>query len=335
MKRAFSVLVLICLLAGLLAGCTGELPPLPALPGEESAAPVEDEGAPENAAVVTQAPAVTPETLELRFSLPEADPRGEDLAYYFSPAEEFDCGFVYPAYCTVWVEDGAIRFNPGRFFARMFFTSVPLDAEDAPKELVDLLEVDKWNTDPEEGTAGVGWRALRAMHLKYYTWRDWISWETLDRCYLLYGACFDGRETTLEAIFETIAESFRTGGELLAAAPESGTLLRQAGTLSLFFDGAALRGTDAPYIELRLRAANRGALMQTLSVGTYTADGTSFPFDEAPIGVLGSEEQIWTLSLPLLSWEDAQPCESIAFSVSAQGEDGEALFELPVRIEIN
>ena len=64
---------------------------------------------------------------------------------------------------------------------RMFVSSVFRDAESAPDELLDLLETGKYGTYADEGTAGSGWRALRALHLKYDTWRDWIAWETPER----------------------------------------------------------------------------------------------------------------------------------------------------------
>ena len=327
MKRMLSLTLILCLLAALLSGCgTNALPSVPPPPGSESAP---DDGAPSD----TAAPD-TPAALELSFSLPTADPRGEELAYYFSPAEELDCGFACPSFCTVWVEDGAIRLNPGWFFARMFFTSVRRDAPDAPDALSDLLETDKWGTLPEEGTAGAGHAALRARHLKYDTWREWIAWETPERFYLLYGACFDGREENLASVFETVAESFRTGGELLTAAPESGTLLRQSGALSLYFDGAALVGGSSPRVELRLRAVNRGESMQSFAIPVYTADGRDFPLEET-LGVLGGEEQPWTLTLPLLDGGSGLPCGSLGFTISARGADGGSLFELPVRIELN
>ena len=331
MKRSLCVLLLLCLLAAPLSGCAGEPPSVPPPPGSESGPPEQNGSA---ADAVQNTPPAVPETLELGFSLPTADPRGEDLAYYFSPVGEFDCGFVYPSYCTVWVENGAIRFNPGWFFARMFFTNVRRDAADAPGALRDLLELNKWGSYPEEGTAGTGWTALRALHLKYDTWRDWVAWETPERFYLLYGACFDGREEILGSIFETIAESFRTGGELLAAAPESGTLLRRSGSLSLFFDSAALVGGSAPCVELRLRAAVGGEGGGTLSVSAYTADGQSFPC-EAALTVANGEEQPWTLTLPLIPGEGGALCSGIGFFVNAQSGDGAALFELPVRIELN
>lgn len=335
MKRILCALLALCLLAALLSGCAGELPPVPPLPGTESPSPAqEDEDAGDAAVIVESDPVEVPEALELGFSLPAADPRGEELAYYFSGAEEFDCAFVYPSYCSVWVEKGAIRFNPGWFFARMFFTSVPRGSENAPEELIDLLEVGKWGTYPEEGEAGTGWTALRALHLKYDTWRDWIAWETPERFFLLYGACFDGREEVLGSIFETVAESFRTNAELLSAAPESGTLLRRSGSLSLFYDGAALGGGTSAFVEVRLLAANRGEQACSLTVSAYTADGRTLPF-EAACELSADEEQLWTLSLPILPEEGGAPFESLGLLVNAQDSTGTPLFELPVRIELN
>ena len=335
MKRILCALLALCLLAALLSGCAGELPPVPPLPGTESPSPAqEDEDAGDAAVIVESDPVEVPEALELGFSLPAADPRGEELAYYFSGAEEFDCAFVYPSYCSSWVEKGAIRFNPSWFFARMFFTSVLRDDENAPDELLDLLETGKWNSYAEEGTVGTGWTALRALHLKYDTWRRWVAWETPERFYLLYGACFDGREEVLDSIFETIAESFRTSGELLVSAPGDGTLLRQSGTLSLFYDGAALGGGSSAFVEVRLLAANRGEEACSLEVSAYAADGRTFPF-EAALDLSPGEEQVWTLRLPILPEEGGAPFESLGFWVNARTGGGETLFELPVRIELN
>ena len=338
MKRSLSVLLVLCLLAALLSGCAEQLPPLPPLPGKETEAPqaaIEEPEEPAEAEVVVTAPPVeVPDALELSFALPTADPRGEELAYYFSPAEEFDCAFAYPSYCTLWMEKGAIRLNPSWFFARMFFTSVLRSDENAPDELLDLLETGKWGSYADEGDAGTGWRALRALNLKYDTWRDWVAWETPERYYLLYGACFDGREQVVVSIFETIAESFRTNAELLVSAPESGTLLRQSDALSLFFDGAVLDGGSVPCVRLRLRSVNLGEAARELSVSAYTADAQTFPFD-AELSVPAGEDWNWEFSLPLISGESGAPSESIGFFVNARGDGDGLLFELPVRIELN
>ena len=172
--------------------------------------------------------------------------------------------------------------------------------------------------------------------VKYDTWRDWIAWETPERYYLLYGACFDhyGREETLEEIFETIAGSFRTAAELVTAAPAEGELLRQNGGLSLYFEGAALGGGASPRAEIRLKACNTGEESIRLSVAGYTADSVTFPF-EAVLELGAGEGQLWTLSLPLLPEEGGAPFESLGFWVSAQGADGDILFELPVLIELS
>ena len=335
MKRCLPALLILCLLSALLSGCAAELPEIPPPPGRESAAPAQDDGLPGDVVVVEEEERVdVPEALELGFALPSADPRGEDLAFYFSGKDDFDCAFAYPSYCTVWVENSAIRFNPSWFFARMFFTSVPRGGENAPSELVEMLEVGKWGTFPGEGEAGTGWPALRALHLKYDTWRDWVAWETPERFYLLYGACFDGREEVLDSIFETIAESFRTSGELLVSAPGDGTLLRQSGTLSLFYDGAALGGGSSAFVEVRLLAANRGEEACSLEVSAYAADGRTLPF-EAALDLSSGEEQVWTLRLPILPEEGGAPFESLGFWVNARTGGGETLFELPVRIELN
>ncbi len=348
MKRSLSLLIILCLLAALLSGCAGA-EPSPAPVPEQSPVPEETASPGESVApesgevvVVTDTPPAAetpaepgeplPEELALVFALPTAN-SPEELVYYFSPSEEFDCGFAYPSWCASWVEKGAIRLSPSWFFARMFFTSVFRDAETAPDELLDLLETGKWGTYADEGTAGSGWRALRALHLKYDTWRRWVAWETPDRYYLLYGSCFDGREEDLVSVFETVADSFRTGEELLRLAPEQGTLLRQDKTLGLFFDGAELCGGNAPCVLLRLRAVNTGADACTLAVSAYTADGQTFPCDAA-LELPAGEEQVWTLTLPLTSGDDGALFESLGFWVSAQS-GADSLFELPVRIELN
>ena len=303
MKRTFCLIVVLCLLLSLLSGCAGSLPSLPPLPGRETPEPPQESATlEEHDIVVTAEPVVElPEALELSFVLPAAE-SAEDLAYYCSGADEFDCAFVYPAYCTSWVEKGAIRFNPGWFFARMFFTSVLRDDENAPDELLDLLETGKWGSSAEEGTAGTGWRALRALHLNY-------------------------------DIFDTVAASFRTGEELLASAPESGALLQQEDTFRLFFDGAELAGGSAPCVRLKLRAVNGGENAAALAVDAYAADGRTFPF-EGRLAVPAGEDWTWTLTLPLIPEEGGAPFESVGFFVTARGDDGGTLFELPVRIEL-
>ena len=333
MKRILSIILLLCLLAALLSGCAESLPSLPPLPGSSAAQTPEPTAEP--TPEPTPEPPAVPEKLELGFILPSAEESDEELVYYLSPAEEFDCAFVYPSYCALWVEKGAVRLNPSWFFARMFFSSVRKDAEGAPDEMLDMLEPGKWGSVPIEGSAGTGWPSLRAMNLKYDTWREWIAWETPERYYLLYGACFDhyGREETLDAIFETIAGSFRTAAELVTAAPAEGALLRQSGGLSLYFDGAALGGGTSPRAELRLKAYNTGQESCSLAVSGYTADGVTFPF-EAVLDVAAGEGQLWTLSLPLMPEEGGATFESLGFWVSAQGNDG-SLFELPVRIELS
>ena len=335
MKRTFCLIVILCLLLSLLSGCAGSLPSLPPLPGTETTEPPQESAAAEEETVAATAEPVAvelPEALELSFALPAAE-SAEDLAYYCSGADEFDCAFVYPSYCSSWVEKGAIRFNPSWFFARMFFTSVLRGDENAPDELLDLLETGKWGTYAEDGTVGTGWTALRALHLKYDTWRRWVAWETPERFYLLYGSCFDGREEVVVEIFETIAASFRTGEELLASAPGNGTLLRQEDGFLLFFDGAELAGGSAPCVRLKLRAVNGGPDEAGLAVNAYAADGSTFPFEEQ-LSVPAGEDWTWTLTLPLIPEEGGGPFESIGFFVTARGDDGGTLFELPVRIEL-
>lgn len=335
MKRIYPVLLIVCLVAFLISGCAETLPSLPPLPGKDNPNTTLENAEPEEDTVVTAAePEVSdvPEMLKLLFELPVAE-QGEACAYYFSPKEDFDCAFVYPSYCSVWVEKGSIRLNPGWFFARMFFTSVLRDAENAPDELLELLETGKWGTYAEEGTVGTGWTALRALHLKYDTWRRWVAWETPERFYLLYGSCFDGREEAVINIFEMIAASFRTSEELLVDAPEQDALLREDDTLCLFYESAELGGGDSPFVRVCLRAVNRGNEARELVVPVFTADGREFPFD-THLDVPANEEWNWTLTFPLISEEDVIPFDTIAFTVRAYGENTEPLFELPVEIGI-
>ena len=335
MKHTLSFLFILCFLAMLLSGCSGSLPALPPPPESSSANEPQESVEPDtDIVVVTEDPVSvkTPEELRLVFSLPAAE-TDEELFFYVSPSETFDAAFVYPSYCSVWVEKGAVRMEPSWFFARMFFTSVLRDSESAPDELLDLLEPGKWGTLPAEGTVGTGWTALRAMHLKYDTWRDWVAWETPDRYYLLYGSCFDGREEVLGSIFETIAESFRKSSELLVSAPENGSLLRQSDTLDLFFEGVQLTGGSSPCLELRLRAVNRGAYPCELRVPVYAADGLEMSFD-ATLSVPAGEDWNWTLTLPVTPEAGGTPFLSLSFSLSANAGD-ETLFDLPVVIELN
>ena len=69
-------------------------------------------------------------------------------------------------------------------------------------------------------------------------------------------------------------------------------------------------------------------------MNAYTADGQTLPL-EASLGVSAGEGQLWTLSLPLAAEEGGYLFESLGFRVTAQGEDGAVLFELPVRIDLN
>jgi len=328
MKRCLSVILILCLFAPLLAGCAAELPPLPPLPGKETPA-AETPGEP-----VAEEPAPAPvevKALDLTVTLPAPDAYGEETVWYFSPEEEFDCAFSYPAYCTQWFEKGAVRFDPGWFFARMFFTSVRKDDEGAPEEMVELLEPGKWGATPGEGTVGSGWNALRMLHLKYDTWRTWVAWETPDRYYLLYGSCFDGREEIVGSIFETIAASFLTNGEMLASSPARGETLFDSGALTLGFDGAALRSTQEGLIlDLRLSVKNTGEEPCAFAVSALDADGGAIPFDDRyPVGA--HEGGMWYLSLPLTAAEGALVRE-LGFSVAAEGVDAPA--PLPVSIHI-
>ena len=330
MKRCLSVILILCLCSALLAGCAAELPSLPPLPGKEDASPAVPE-AEEPAETPAPTPA-EPKELELTFRLPASPADDEETVWYFSPAEEFDCGFAYPAYCTQWVENGAVRFDPGWFFARMFFTSVLRDDEGAPSDLVAMIEPGKWGASPGEGTVGSGeWYALRMLHLKYDTWRTWIAWQTPDRYYLLYGSCFDGREEVVGAIFETIAASFLTGEEMLVSAPEAGETLAENASLALSYEGATLRSTqDGVFLDLSLSIRNAGEEAYTLAVSAPEADGRALAFsDQYPVG--GHEGGIWYLSLPLTA-EDGALAEELAFSVTAEGEDAPA--PLPVSIHI-
>ena len=326
MKRCLSFLVILCLVSALLAGCAAELPSLPPLPGKEEAAPAAAETDEASEAPVP-AP-VEPKELELTFRLPAAGTDDEETLWYFSPAGEFDCGFSYPAYCTQWV----VRFDPGWFFARMFFTSVLRDDEGAPSDLVAMIDPGKWGASPGEGTVGSGeWYALRMLHLKYDTWRTWVAWETPDRYYLLYGACFDGREEVVGAIFETIAASFLTGGEMLVSAPERGETLAESTSLALSYEGASLRSTqEGVFLDLSLSIRNSGEGAYTLTVSAPEADGRALAFaDQYPVG--GHEGGVWYLSLPLTA-EDGTLAKELSFSVAAEG--GDAPAPLPVSIHL-
>ena len=330
MKRCLSLILILCLVSVLLAGCAGELPSLPPLPGKADASPAAPET---DEADETPAPAAAePKELALTFRLPAANGGDEETAWYFSPAGEFDCGFSYPAYCTQWVEKGAVRFDPGWFFARMFFTSVLRDEEDAPSDLVAMIEPGKWGASPVEGTVGSGeWYALRMLHLKYDTWRDWIAWETPDRYYLLYGACFDGREEVVGAIFETIAASFLTGGEMLVSAPEAGETLAENASLAIGYEGASLHSTqEGVFLELSLSVRNAGEEAYTLAVSAPEADGRALAFADRYLAG-GHEGGIWCLSLPLTA-EDGTLAKELSFSVTAEGSDAPA--PLPVSIHI-
>ena len=332
MKRTITLILLLCLLAALLSGCSGALPSLPSLPAAETPA---SEPTPEPEIEPTPEPFRGPERLKLGFTLPSVEDSPEDLRFYFSPAAEFDCAFCYPAYCAAWAEKGAVRLSPSWFFARLFFTSVEKENENAPDALLDLLEPGKWGTVPNVGTAGSGWGALRAAHLKYDTWRRWVAWETSERYCLLYGVCFDGREGEVGTIFDIVSESFLTSAELLSSAPESGELLRQDDALSLSFDGAELRGEYPVYTaELRLSVTNEGDAARELYVDSLSLDGTETALD-ARCRAESGESLLWTLSLPIAAGEDGVLCRALSLRVSACGEDGAALFELPVDITLD
>ena len=329
MKRCLSLILILCLFAALLAGCAAELPSLLPLPGKETPAPEEAE---ESEIVQTPAPTpAEPKELALVFALPASGQDGEETAWYFSPAEEFDCAFSYPAYCTQWVEKGAVRFDPGWFFARMFFTSVRKDDEGAPGAMVDMLEPGKWNASPAEGTVGTGWDALRMLHLKYDTWRTWVAWETPERYYLLYGSCFDGREEVVGSIFETIAASFLTGGEMLVSAPAQGEILFDGGDFALCFEGASLRSTqEGVVLDLSLSLSNSGEEERSFAVSSLHADGGVIPYEElysAPAHGGG----LWYLTLPLTT-ADGEVVRELDFSVAAQGG---SLPSVPVSIHID
>ena len=229
------------------------------------------------------------------------------------------------------MEKGAIRLSPSWFFARMFFTGVLRDADSAPDELLDLLETGKWGTYADEGTAGSGWRALRALHLKYDTWRRWIAWETPDRYYLLYGSFFDGREDVPGSVFETIAASFLTNEELIHPVPAYGEALYQTDSLTLSCAGAQIRsGEEGLFFELRLSAGNSGDEPCAFSVSALEADGNTIPFDER-FSVNGHEGGLWLLTLPLTA-EGGDLAEELSFSVMADAADASAA--LPVSIHI-
>ena len=328
MKRRLSFLIFLCMLASLLAGCAGELPELPPLPGKEAPAataePVIEE--------IVETPAPTPaavRALSLDITLPSAAPDGEETVWYFSPAEEFDCAFSYPSYCRVWVEKGALRIDPVWCFARMFFTSVRKDAEGAPQVMTELLEPGKWGVSPGEGTVGSGWEALRMLHLKYDTWRRWIAWDTGERYYLLYGSCFDGREDVPGSIFETIAATFLTNGEMIRPEPAWGEALIRSDVVTLVCAGAQIRsGEEGLFLDLNLSVNNTGDDERGFSVAALDADSGQLPFSDR-FTADGHGGGLWYLSVPLTA-ESGEIVRELSFSVLA--DDG--LTALPVSIHI-
>ena len=106
MKRCLSLILILCLVSALLAGCASELPPLPPLPGREDASAASPE--PEEPAETPAPTPAEPKALDLTVTLPASGQGDEETLWFFSPAEEFDCGFSYPAFCTQWdrVESG-------------------------------------------------------------------------------------------------------------------------------------------------------------------------------------------------------------------------------------
>ena len=333
MKRILSVLLICCLLAALLSGCAGK----PAAAPAQESAPTPEITVEETPAVTAEpVPVPVPERLELGFSLPAADGGDEELSSYYSPAGDFDCAFSYPAYCALWEEENAVRLDPGWFFARMFLYSIPKDASGAPEQLSGLLEPGKWGSVPSEITVGAGYPALWMSNLKYDTYRCWVAWETPERYYLLYGVCFDGMEDIVGAIFTTIADSFHTSADLLASAPENGTLLREDGALYLAFEGAELRsGEDGPCAEVRIKAVNRGRETCELFVSSVTADGAREVPIDARCALGGEKSLVWTFCVPLVYGEEAVRCTELSFSLFArEAESCEVITELPVVITI-
>lgn len=318
MKKKIALSLLLALLLSLLSACVASGK------GESEALPPPD---PEPAAE-TPAPSPTPEplpgTLELRFALPAASEE-EGTSVYYSAASEYDCCFLYPSYCELWMENGTVRLNPGRFFARIILTPYDKRSADAPKALLELFDPGKWNSVPSEITVGEGFEGLRMSYTKYDTYRRWIAWETEDFYYLLYGVCFDRYEDRLNDILELVSSSCRPCGKLLVSAPEGGALLRSAEGLRLLYTAAEPHAADGgTQLSLTLRAENRsGREVELLAAAPAADDGEGF---EARCSLADGEDLDWTLT-------PACEGETLALTLIARavGEDS-PLAELPIEI---
>lgn len=287
MKARRLCALLLCAL--LLSGC-GAAPlsqsTAPALESAMPSAPAESpEATPASDVTVTED---LPDALRFSVSLPALPDSPYDLERCFSGADEHDCAFCYPDFCEQWVEDGVIRLSPRRFFGRIFLSSVRRDAPDAPQTLLSLLDTAKWGASANEMTVGSGHNGLRMSHLKYDTYRRWIVWETGDRYYTLYAACFDRYEDTINAVLDTIVASFLTQEELTGCSCAPGALLRQSRGLSLSYDSASLALTDEGFaLRLLLRADSASDSPVVLSAGS------------AVCTISPGESALWPLELPL------------------------------------
>ena len=294
--------LLLCLLLLLSACGQGAAESVPELTPEaapQSADAVNEESAP------AETPVPVPEKLALSYKLPEAD---DSLPRCFSGADEQDCAFSYPDNCDEWVEEGVIRLSPRNYFARVFLSSVEKDGEDAPEDLLALLDTAKWNSTANEMTVGGRYGGLRMSNWKYDTYRRWIVWETDARYYTLYASCFDRYADRTNAILDAIASSFVAGDELVSASAERGALLRYADGVRLCYSDASIGTTeeDAPALVLELEAENSGAESVTLMAADAILELKSGESALWPITVLLTEGET-TLHLDARSGGESLP----------------------------
>ena len=324
LKKLLSVLLLICLLAAL-PGCAGGAAGSP-LPGEPAEEP---EVSPEE----------TPEPLtvtgaELDFPLPRMRDGLYDVLPYYAVPEEEDCFFLYPDFCDFRRTEGAeFRLDPVNWFARIFLTVTDRSAPDAPDRLLGLLDPGKWQSAAGRVTVGERYEALRMSVTVYDTYRRWIAWETDSHYYLLYGVCFDRREDDLNAVLQTIADSFWAASDLCAELPEDGMTLAQGGGLSVVCTKALLRPDwNGLQLELCLDAVNSSDGTLTLSVDGLYAGAETLPM--SAVCRLGpSEGASWAVNVFVEAAEDGSYPDELSFAIAVRSADAsEAYPDLPVRI---
>lgn len=329
MKRTVCTLLALCLLAGLLSGCAEELPPLPPPPGKETAEPVEQTPAPRSAPAEEPAPApADPEpsfsgALELGYALPAVEDAPSQPPLCLSGPEAHDCAFRYSESCELWVNnEGVIRLEPRRYFARFFLSSVLRGGEDAPQELSDLLDTAKWNAAANEMTVGGKYAALRMSSWKYDTYRRWIVWETPERYYTLYVSCFDVNQKNVNAVLDTITESFRTGSDLVSASARPGETLCRDGAAELRYSGTvfsvfARNGTDVPRLRLLLDAENAAP-----ELTDFRAEG--YPLSLDSVSLFETESGQFCVEIPLFD-ENGKQFESLSLRLSPRALSAESL----------